>query len=101
MSNPFGSMFDGMCCMAQVRAMVSRRRVTRIGSVLTRLLTQDKGAFQRVMTPGDNNLCGVGINFKPDMTGALEVHSVVPGSPAAAETKIKQGDLLEQVNHSV
>ena len=50
---------------------------------------------------GDNNLCGVGINFKPDMTGALEVHSVVPGSPAAAETKIKQGDLLEQVNHSV
>ena len=98
MSNPFGSMFDGMCCMAQVRAMVSRRRVTRIGSVLTRLLTQDNGAFQRVMTPGDNNLCGVGINLKPDVTGALEVHSVVPGSPAAADAQIKQGDVLVQVN---
>ena len=82
--------------------MVSRRRVTRIGSVLTRLLTQDNGAFQRVMTPGEgNNLCGVGINLKPDVTGALEVHSVVPGSPAAADAQIKQGDVLVQVNDPV
>jgi len=52
-----------------------------------------------VVTPGDdgNNLCGVGINFKPDVTGALEVHSTVPGSPAAADTQIHRGDLLEQV----
>ena len=52
-----------------------------------------------MVTPGDdgNNLCGVGINFKPDVTGALEVHSTVPGSPAAADTQIHQGDLLEQV----
>jgi C-terminal processing protease CtpA/Prc len=51
------------------------------------------------MTPGEgNNLCGVGINLKPDVTGALEVHSVVPGSPAAADTQIKQGDVLVQVN---
>ena len=49
------------------------------------------------MTPS-SNLCGVGINFKPDATGALEVHSIVPGSPAAADNQIKQGDVLEKVN---
>ena len=54
------------------------------------------------MTPGEgNNLCGVGINLKPDVTGALEVHSVVPGSPAAADAQIKQGDVLVQVNDPV
>ena len=39
----------------------------------------------------------MGINFKPDVTGALAVFSIVPGSPAAFDTQIKCGDLLEQV----
>ena len=87
--------------MAQVRERC-RGLVCHAGSVLTAPLKQDKGAFQRVMTPGEgNNLCGVGINLKPDVTGALEVHSVVPGSPAAADAQIKQGDVLVQVNDPV
>ena len=46
----------------------------------------------------DHNLCGVGINFKPDATGALAVHSLVPGSPASEDRHILPGDLLEQVD---
>jgi len=73
----------------------------RAGSVLTRPLTQDKGAFQRVVPLRDgDNTCGVGIKFKLDVTGALEVHSVVPSSPDVADTQIKQGDLLCEVNDS-
>ena len=46
----------------------------------------------------DHNLCGVGINFKPDATGALAVHSLVAGSPASEDRHILPGDLLEQVD---
>jgi len=46
----------------------------------------------------DNSSCGVGINFKPDVSGALYVHSLVPGSPAALDGLITEGDRLEQVD---
>ena len=45
----------------------------------------------------DSRAGGVGINFRSDSTGALAVHSLVPGSPAAEDGQIKEGDLLEQV----
>ena len=68
-------MFDGMCCSSQ-----------------------DAGAFgARMETRDNNNLCGVGINFRSDSTGALAVHSLVPLSPAAQDGQIREGDLLEQV----
>jgi C-terminal processing protease CtpA/Prc len=41
--------------------------------------------------------CGVGIIFRADVTGALAVFSVAPGSPAAADIQIKCGDLLTAV----
>jgi len=69
-------MFDGMCCSS----------------------AQDRGVLDtRMETSGNNNLCGVGINFRSDSTGALAVHSLVPLSPAAEDGQIREGDLLEQV----
>jgi len=46
----------------------------------------------------DSRMCGVGINFQSDATGALTVQSLVPRSPAAIDGQIKAGDLLEQVD---
>jgi len=46
----------------------------------------------------DSRMCGVGINFQSDATGALTVQSLVPRSPAAIDGQIKAGDLLEQVH---
>eukprot|EP00960_Hanusia_phi_P047265 758319-Hanusia_phi.AAC.4 len=61
----------------------------------------------------DKRAGGVGINFKPDVSGALYVHSLVPGSflsleeeelkihagsPAALDGLITEGDRLEQVD---
>ena len=58
-----------------------------------------EGSFAPVRAKTDDkNLCGVGINFKADSTGALAVHSLLSGSPAQIDGQILPGDVLEMVD---
>ncbi|EKX37972.1 hypothetical protein GUITHDRAFT_154836, partial [Guillardia theta CCMP2712] len=47
------------------------------------------------------NLCGIGVNFRADSTGALLVSSLIPGGPAAVTGGIQAGDVLYQVDNTV
>mmetsp|Transcript_17509 Transcript_17509/g.44251 ORF Transcript_17509/g.44251 Transcript_17509/m.44251 type:complete len:154 (+) Transcript_17509:224-685(+) len=44
------------------------------------------------------NVCGVGINFRADKTGALVVNSVVPDGPAHIHGGVNPGDTLLKVD---
>ncbi|EKX37797.1 hypothetical protein GUITHDRAFT_144763 [Guillardia theta CCMP2712] len=49
----------------------------------------------------ESRICGVGINFRADKTGALYVSSLVENGPADKTGKVRPGDVLYEVDGTV
>ena len=47
------------------------------------------------------SLCGIGINFRADRTGALLVSSLIEGGPSHQSGEVRQGDVLYEVDKKV
>ena len=47
------------------------------------------------------SLCGIGINFRADRTGALLVSSLIEGGPSHKSGEVRQGDVLYEVDKKV
>lgn len=56
----------------------------------------DPNFYQNALDAAD--ICGIGIMFKSDMSGALFVSSVVPDGPAHKAGNIMEGDVLFEVD---
>mmetsp|Transcript_3871 Transcript_3871/g.9583 ORF Transcript_3871/g.9583 Transcript_3871/m.9583 type:complete len:137 (+) Transcript_3871:118-528(+) len=63
--------------------------------------TQQQGLGANGLSFTKKSLCGIGINFRADSTGALLVSSLIPGGPAATTGGIQAGDVLYQVDNTV
>mmetsp|Transcript_27323 Transcript_27323/g.55839 ORF Transcript_27323/g.55839 Transcript_27323/m.55839 type:complete len:133 (+) Transcript_27323:209-607(+) len=48
-----------------------------------------------------STMCGVGINFRADKTGALCVSSLIPGGPASRTGSVMVGDILYDVDEKL
>jgi hypothetical protein len=46
-------------------------------------------------------LCGIGVNFRADRTGALVVSSLIEGGPAFKSGEVLVGDLLYEVDSKI
>eukprot|EP00288_Rhodomonas_lens_P019500 CAMPEP_0177691300 /NCGR_PEP_ID=MMETSP0484_2-20121128/1235_1 /TAXON_ID=354590 /ORGANISM="Rhodomonas lens, Strain RHODO" /LENGTH=112 /DNA_ID=CAMNT_0019201919 /DNA_START=111 /DNA_END=449 /DNA_ORIENTATION=+ len=44
------------------------------------------------------SLCGIGVNFRADGTGALLVASLIPGGPAEKTGQVQPNDVLYEVD---
>eukprot|EP00802_Teleaulax_amphioxeia_P026006 Tamp_26979.p1 GENE.Tamp_26979~~Tamp_26979.p1 ORF type:complete len:148 (+),score=29.24 Tamp_26979:117-560(+) len=75
-----------------------------LGSLLTCCERRDfepRGDGQAEETPNfppASQVCGVGINFRADKSGALFVSSLIPGGPAARTGSVMVGDILFEVD---
>mmetsp|Transcript_14129 Transcript_14129/g.22465 ORF Transcript_14129/g.22465 Transcript_14129/m.22465 type:complete len:132 (-) Transcript_14129:373-768(-) len=47
------------------------------------------------------SLCGIGINFRADRTGALLVSSLIDGGPADKCGDVREGDVLYEVDSKI
>eukprot|EP00802_Teleaulax_amphioxeia_P028684 Tamp_30461.p2 GENE.Tamp_30461~~Tamp_30461.p2 ORF type:complete len:129 (+),score=10.23 Tamp_30461:125-511(+) len=46
-------------------------------------------------------LCGIGVNFRADRTGALLVSSLIEGGPAHSSGGVQEGDVLYEVDNKI
>jgi C-terminal processing protease CtpA/Prc len=53
-------------------------------------------SFRSAFDPDE--VCGIGLVFKADQTGALFVSTVVPLGPAHLSGQVRQGDILYEVD---
>mmetsp|Transcript_20763 Transcript_20763/g.49269 ORF Transcript_20763/g.49269 Transcript_20763/m.49269 type:complete len:138 (+) Transcript_20763:159-572(+) len=63
------------------------------------LVTTESGGVKTIS--GASQLCGVGINFRADKTGALCVSSLIPGGPASRSGSVMVGDVLYDVDGKI
>mmetsp|Transcript_52213 Transcript_52213/g.123612 ORF Transcript_52213/g.123612 Transcript_52213/m.123612 type:complete len:160 (-) Transcript_52213:265-744(-) len=62
-------------------------------------LAPSNGAAGGLISPHlTQSLCGVGINFRADTTGALFVSSLTPDGPAAQKGEVMVNDILAEVD---